>query len=62
MKSQDASSATTLILLEATSLGLGSCWCGIYPNEDRMNIVKEVLNISDDFIPFSVIALDIQKC
>jgi nitroreductase len=61
MKSQDASSATTLILLEATSLGLGSCWCGIYPNEDRMNIVKEVLNISDDFIPFSVIALGYPK-
>lgn len=61
MKSQDASSATTLILLEATELGLGSCWCGLYPNEDRMKIVKETLNIDDNFIVFSLIALGYPK-
>lgn len=57
MKSQDAASATTLILLEATSLGIGSCWCGIYPNEERMKKASEVLNISDDYLVFSLIAL-----
>lgn len=57
MMQQDAASATTLILLEATNLGIGSCWCGIYPNSDRMQAVNEVLNISDNFIVFSLIAL-----
>lgn len=57
MKSQDAASATTLILLEATSLGIGSCWCGIYPNDDRMSAVKEILEIDDKFIVFSLVAL-----
>lgn len=57
MKSQDAASATTLILLEATHLGIGSCWCGIFPNVEKMNAVKEVLDISDDYIVFSLVAL-----
>lgn len=57
MKSQDAASATTLILLEATNLGIGSCWCGIYPNEDRMKIASDALKISENYIVFSLIAL-----
>lgn len=57
MMQQDAASATTLILLEATSMGVGSCWCGIYPNSDRMQAVNDVLKINDNFIVFSLIAL-----
>lgn len=57
MKSQDAASATTNILLEATYLGIGSCWCGIYPSVERMDIIREVLKLEEDFIPFSIIAL-----
>ena len=61
MKSQDAASATTLILLEATNLGIGTCWCGIYPNEERMRLLSNVLNIKDNFIVFSLIALGYPK-
>lgn len=57
MSTQDGASATTTILIAATSLGLGSCWCGIYPNEDRMAEIRNILNIKDNFKIFSLIAL-----
>lgn len=56
-KSQDASNATLLMLLEATNLGLGSCWCNLYPEEERVKVTREVLNIPESFIPFSIVAL-----
>ena len=30
---QDAAAASENILLQATALGLGSCWCGIHPQK-----------------------------
>ena len=54
---QDAAAASENILLAATSLGLGSCWCGIYPQERFMAKVKEALCLSDKQIPFSMIKL-----
>ena len=38
---QDLSAASQNILLAANSLGLGSVWCGIYPNEERTKILDE---------------------
>lgn len=61
MKSQDAASATTNILLAATNLGMGSCWCGIYPNQDRMDKLTEIINVSEKYIVFSLIALGYPK-
>lgn len=52
---QDASAVTQNILLAATSLGLGSCWCGVYLQEDVMKNVSEILNLDEDTIPFSLI-------
>lgn len=54
---QDCSAATENILLEATNLGLGSVWIGIYPLEDRLAHVEKTLNISGDAHPFAIIAL-----
>ena len=54
---QDAAAASENILLQATALGLGSCWCGIYPQERFMAKVKEALCLSDKQIPFSMIKL-----
>lgn len=54
---QDLSAAIENALLKATSLKIGSCWCGIYPNEDRMNKVREVFEIDKDYLePFAVVA------
>lgn len=54
---QDLSAAIENGLLKATSLLIGSCWCGIYPNEDRMDKVREVFGIDRDYLePFAVVA------
>ena len=57
MQAEDLSAATENILIAATKFGFGSCWCGIYPIEDRINKVNEILNIKDGKFAFSIIAL-----
>ncbi len=58
MYPQDLAAAVQNGLLCATNLKIGSCWCGIYPNEERMNKVKEVFGISKDYLePFAIVAL-----
>ena len=42
---QDCGAATQNILLEAVSMGLGTCWCGVYPKEDRIALLRELLDI-----------------
>ena len=54
---QDCAAATQNILLEAVSLGLGACWCGVYPREERMAAFRKLFNISKPKIPFNVIAI-----
>lgn len=57
MQPQDLSAATQNILLAATQKGLGSCWIGIYPLDDRMNAAASILNINEDKFVFSLVAL-----
>ncbi len=57
MAPQDLAAATQNILLEATHMGLGSVWIGVYPKEDRIGAIEDILTIDKDTIPFSLIAL-----
>jgi nitroreductase len=54
---QDCGAATQNILLEAVSLGLGSCWCGVYPRDERIADFRRLFNINEPKIPFCVIAI-----
>ena len=45
------------ILLAAKGLGLGAVWTGVYPGEDRMAVVREVLAIPEGYAPLNVIPL-----
>lgn len=54
---QDCAASTQNILLEARELGIGSCWCGVYPVEKRVEAIRNLFDIPDSFTPFSVIAL-----
>jgi len=54
---QDCSAATQNIILQAESMGLGSCWCGVYPREKTMEAIYQALNIPHDEIPFGLIAI-----
>jgi len=53
----DCAAATENILLEATSLGLGSCWVGIYPREVRMNAMREIFSLPAHVEAFALVAL-----
>lgn len=52
---QDCGAATQNILLQAWELGYGTCWCGVYPNEDRRSKISEILQLTG--VPFNIIAL-----
>ena len=54
---QDCGAATQNILLQAASMGLGTCWCGVYPREERITFFRERFNIQPPKIPFNVIAI-----
>jgi len=47
------------ILLEATHLGVGSCWVGI--NQVQMELLRQKLNIPNDIYPISMISLGYPK-
>jgi nitroreductase len=55
--SQDCAAATQNILLEAVSMGLGTCWCGVYPRDERISSIRELFDIHEPKVPFNVIAI-----
>lgn len=54
---QDCSAATQNILLAAEGIGLGAVWIGVFPNDDRVNMVRNSLNLPENLIPLNVIAI-----
>ena len=55
-KTVDCSIALSFMLLRATELGLGSCWLGGYPNEERVLFLKKALQVEEPLIPLWMIA------
>ena len=56
---QDCGAATQNILLQAAELGLGTCWCGVYPREERIASIRNLFDIPAYKIPFNVIAVGV---
>lgn len=54
---QDCSAASENILLAAHAMGLGAVWCGIYPQQERVSIVREDFELEENLIPLCVIAV-----
>ena len=52
---QDCSAAVENILLRATDLGLGSVWCGAYPQRRVEDNLQGVLGMPEDHVPFAII-------
>jgi nitroreductase len=53
----DCSACTENILIAAQDLGLGAVWLGVYPREERMKGIKEILQLPDNVNPLSIISL-----
>jgi nitroreductase len=54
---QDCSAAIENLLLAASTLGLGACWLGVHPREDRVAHIRSLLNIPDSVIPVSAVSV-----
>ena len=54
---QDCSAATENILLAAHALGLGGVWTGLYPNDERVAAVREILKAPEYIVPLCAIVL-----
>ncbi len=58
---QDCSAATQNILIAARMLGIGSCWLGVYPREDRMKPLAEFLDLPENVKVFCIVSLGYPK-
>jgi len=58
---QDCSAATENILLAARSLGLGAVWTAVYPEEDRVAHVREVLGLPAEVLPLNVLPIGVPE-
>jgi nitroreductase len=54
---QDCSAAIENLLLCAHGLGLGACWLGVHPREERVRKLKEILQLPPSVIPIAVISI-----
>ena len=54
---QDCSAAIENLLLAASMLGLGACWLGVHPRQDRITAMESLFELPNNMIPVSAIAL-----
>lgn len=54
---QDCSAAAENILLAAPQIGLGGCWLGVHPRQDRVNAIRHILALSENMIPVCCLAI-----
>ena len=52
----DMSTSVENLLLEADSLGIGAVWLGIAPLKERMEAVRNVLQIPKSLVAFAIIS------
>ncbi|MBU5449010.1 nitroreductase family protein [Acetivibrio sp. MSJd-27] len=53
----NGAAATENMLLEAVSLGLGACWLGIYPRQERMKAISELTGLPDYIVPLTLVSV-----
>lgn len=53
----DCSAATQNLLLAAHALGLGAVWTGVFPYPDRIEVARDLLDLSEQVVPLCVIPM-----
>jgi nitroreductase len=56
---EDCAAACQNLLLAAHGLNLGAVWCGIYPNQTRMEAFSQMFHLPDTIIPFAIIPVGV---
>jgi len=53
----DCAAAVENMLLAAHALGLGACWCGVYPREPRMEGLRKLLGLPKKVVAHSLVVI-----
>ncbi|HAA37827.1 MAG TPA: nitroreductase family protein [Firmicutes bacterium] len=53
----DCAAATQNLLLAAHASGLGAVWLSVYPNEEKVNKLRDYFGAPEHIIPLAVVAL-----
>ena len=53
----DCAAAVENMLLAAHALGLGACWCGIYPRENRMVAMRTFMGLPGNVVAHSLVVI-----
>jgi len=56
---QDCSAATENLLLAVHAMGYGATWCGLYPNDDPVWRIRELLGLPKQVVPLCVVAVGV---
>lgn len=56
---QDCAAATENMLVQAKDMHIGSCWLGGYPNQDRLDNIKKIVELPKNLMPLWVLAFGI---
>ena len=54
---QDCSAATENLLLAAHAIGLGAVWLAVYPIDERVQGIRDLLALPEHLVPLNIIAV-----
>jgi nitroreductase len=54
---QDCSAAIENLLVAAGILGLGGCWLGVHPRQERITHIRKLFGLQNQIVPLAVISL-----
>ncbi len=54
---QDCSAAIENLMIAAAILGLGTCWLGVHPREERVQYLSALFNLPKNIVPLAGIAV-----
>ena len=53
----DCSAAIQNILLATHGIGLGAVWCGLYPDEEKIELIQNVCQLPSNILPIGMVVI-----